>query len=145
MAMKGLEGIDETVQQTHIWINEIAEAFHGSPHQGLLILRAFLQTLRDHLSIDEAAQLSAQLPLLVRGIFYEGWDPTRSLQHERTAEAFVRRFQQHSAIREMDASDAVAAAYRVLSRRVSGGEVAQVIASLPEPVRDLLVGARRIG
>jgi uncharacterized protein (DUF2267 family) len=38
-------------------------------------LRAVLQALRDRLTVDEVAQLGAQLPVLISGIYYEGWDP----------------------------------------------------------------------
>jgi uncharacterized protein (DUF2267 family) len=41
-------------------------------------LRATLHALRDRLIIDEVAQLSAQLPMLIRGLYYKGWDPTKT-------------------------------------------------------------------
>jgi uncharacterized protein (DUF2267 family) len=138
MSVRGLEGIDETVQQTYIWIDEIAEEFHGDRHQGLKILRSFLHLLRDHLTIDESAQLAAQLPMLIRGVYYEGWDPSRSLQTERTADAFLARFTKGAGVRAMDARDALMAASRVLERRLSSGEVRQVFQSLPAHVRELL-------
>ena len=138
MTDKGLEGIDETVQQTYVWINEVADHFHGDRHQGLKILRAFLHLLRDHLSTDELAQLAAQLPLLVRGVFYEGWDPSHPLQHERNAQAFLERFVSESGVRAMDSHDAVKAASSVLKRHVSGGEYAQVVGALPAHVRELI-------
>jgi uncharacterized protein (DUF2267 family) len=138
VATRGLEGIDETVQQTYIWIDEIAEKFHGNRHQGLQILRAFLHVLRDHLSIDESAQLAAQLPMLVRGLYYEGWDPSHGLQHERDARHFIDRFVQASGVRPMDAGDAIAAAAQVLQKHVSPGEFEDVFTSLPKHVRELL-------
>jgi uncharacterized protein (DUF2267 family) len=138
MAEQGLKGIDETVQQTYVWINEIAERFHGDRRQGLQILRAFLHLLRDHLSTDELAQLAAQLPLLVRGVFYEGWDPSRSLQHERDTQAFLDRFERESGIRAMDSRDAVKAVSGVLRRHVGRGEYGQVVESLPAHIRELV-------
>ncbi|HZA09454.1 MAG TPA: DUF2267 domain-containing protein [Mycobacterium sp.] len=46
-------------------------------NQSYAALRAVLHPLRDRLTVDEAAQLAAQLPMLVRGIYYDGWEPTR--------------------------------------------------------------------
>lgn len=140
MTQHGLASIDETVHKTYAWIDDIAVAFHGDRHHGLQILRAFLHLLRDHLSIDESAQLSAQLPVLVRGLYFEGWDPTRSLQHERSAEAFLARFVRDSGIRQMDARDAVGAAWAVLREHISSGEGNEVFSSLPSHLRDLLAG-----
>jgi uncharacterized protein (DUF2267 family) len=138
MADPGLKGIDETVQQTYVWINEIADQFHGNRHQGFQILRAFLHLLRDHLPTDELAQLAAQLPMLIRGVFYEGWDPSHSLQHERDVEAFLDRFVRDSGIRPMDSLDAVKAVSNVLKRHVSDGEYSQVVQSLPAHLRELV-------
>jgi uncharacterized protein (DUF2267 family) len=138
MAVKGLEGIDESVQQTYIWINETADAFHGDRHQGMRILRAFLHCLRDHLSIDESAQLAAQFPMMIRGLYYEAWDPSRSLQHERTAEAFLARVVHEAGVREMDGRDAIAAASGVVRRHVSSGEIEDVYRMLPAHIRELL-------
>jgi hypothetical protein len=69
--------IDGSVEKAHIWINDVAEELGiEDSHRAYRVLRAFLHALRDHLSVDEAAQLAAQLPIFVRGVFYEGWDPS---------------------------------------------------------------------
>src|SRR3954468_20250061 len=47
------------------------------PEDAWRLLKGYLQTLRDELTLDEAAQLAAQLPLVLRGAFYEGFDPSR--------------------------------------------------------------------
>jgi uncharacterized protein (DUF2267 family) len=49
-----------------------------------------LHALRDRLTVNEAAQFGAQLPMLVRGIYYEGWDPTR-LPVKMNREEFLQR------------------------------------------------------
>jgi uncharacterized protein (DUF2267 family) len=36
-------------------------------------LAAVLHALRDRLTVDEVAQLGAQLPILVRGLYYDQW------------------------------------------------------------------------
>jgi uncharacterized protein (DUF2267 family) len=38
-------------------------------------LRAVLHALRDRLTVEEAAHLAAQLPKLIRGLYYQGWEP----------------------------------------------------------------------
>ncbi|MBA4181123.1 MAG: DUF2267 domain-containing protein [Anaerolinea sp.] len=141
MAERGLEGIDHTVQQTYIWVDEIARLFHGNRHQAFQILRSFLHVLRDHIGLDESAQFAAQLPLLIRGLYYEGWDPSHSLVHERTADTFMARFVSEAGIRPMDGQDALAAVGGVVGRHVSDGEAAQILSSLPAAIRRLLTAA----
>jgi uncharacterized protein (DUF2267 family) len=138
MSEHGLAGIDGAAHKTYVWLDEIAAAFHGDRHHALQILRAFLHLLRDHLSVDESAQLAAQFPVLVRGLYFEGWDPSHSLIHERSSDAFLARFVHDSGIRQMDARDAVAAAWTVLRNHVTAGEVDDVFASLPAHLRELL-------
>ena len=54
-----LEILDRSVEKAHIWINEVAQELGTEDvHEAYRVLRAFLQALRDHLSVDEAAQLA---------------------------------------------------------------------------------------
>ena len=79
MSNQGLEVIDHTVQLTHEWINELRERLHWDSSRGALhLLRATLTQIRDHLSNEEIAHLSAQIPLLVRGMYFEGWQPAHT-------------------------------------------------------------------
>ena len=67
--------IDHSVETTHIWLNELAAELGTEDHRhAYRVLRAVLHAVRDRLTVDEAAQLAAQLPELIRGIYYEGWD-----------------------------------------------------------------------
>src|SRR5947199_8912835 len=68
--------LDKTVMKAKEWIKEIQDDLHlDSEHDTYSALRAVLHCLRDHLNTDEVAQLGAQLPTLIRGSYYEGWDP----------------------------------------------------------------------
>jgi uncharacterized protein (DUF2267 family) len=79
MVMTGLAAFDTTVDKTNHVLRQIEQANGWSKEQRNLsyhALRGVLRALRDRLSVDEAAQLAAQLPMLIRGIYYEGWDPS---------------------------------------------------------------------
>src|ERR1700724_2716111 len=73
MSATGLEVFDKTVQTTNAWLREIMEATGLDRRRAYRALAAVLQALRDRLTVDEVAQLGAQLPILVRGLYYDQW------------------------------------------------------------------------
>jgi uncharacterized protein (DUF2267 family) len=76
MSSVGLESIDHTVQLTHVWINDLdARLGWENKHRSYRLLRTVLQALRDWLPTNEAASFGAQLPELLRGVYYEHWRP----------------------------------------------------------------------
>lgn len=76
MSATGLEVFDRTLQATNIWLDEVMqEADWADRHKAYSALRVVLHALRDRLPVDEASHLSAQLPMLLRGVFFEGWHP----------------------------------------------------------------------
>ena len=124
MTVTRIDIIDRSVEKAHIWLNDLAEELGTKDGQhAYRVLRAFLQALRDHLSVDEAAALAAQLPIFVRGVFYEGWDPSRTSEHARDVDSFLQRIAGEAGLAgETEASFAATAASRVLRRHVSPGE-----------------------
>jgi uncharacterized protein (DUF2267 family) len=77
MSDQGVETIESTTQKTHEWIARIAEALHKEKRDASKALRSVLQTVRDRLPSDLAVHFGAQLPMLIRGLYYEGWEPAR--------------------------------------------------------------------
>lgn len=139
MSARGLEVIDHTVKRTHVWINELAERLDWSDRgHALLLLRAVLTTLRDMLSHDEAAHLAAQLPLLIRGMFYEGWRPSTTPIEDRSKAHFVAAIDARMrGSTSYDGEADIEEVFRLLNRRISDGEIADVRGALPQKLRDL--------
>ncbi len=82
MTTTGVDTVDRSVEKAHVWINDVDEEFGTEDRrQAYRVLRAFKHTLRDHLSLDEAAELVAPGPILAPGVFYEGWDLSRTREH----------------------------------------------------------------
>lgn len=142
MTATHLDVIDRSVEKTHIWLNDLAQELASEDgHHAYRVLRAFLHALRDHLTVDEAAALAAQLPIFVRGVFYEGWDPSRTPEHARDLDSFLQRIASEAGLAgETEASFAATAASRVMRRHVSAGEGENVLRALPHHLRDLLGG-----
>jgi len=101
-------------------------------------LRVTLQSLRDWLDVNEASHLGAQLPLLVRGICYEGWHPAGTPVSERGKEAFVARIEAGFQSDPIDDPDeAISCSVKLPSRRISQGEIEDVRMRLPKQPREL--------
>lgn len=137
MSAQGLEVIDHTVHITHEWINELAARLDwSSRHNALRLLRTTLRIVRDHLLTDELAQFSAQLPLLVRGMLFEGWVPKRTPVRERSAEQFIREIEgQIGDTEEYRGSEDIKHVFELLNARLSVGEIEDVRACLPTEIR----------
>jgi uncharacterized protein (DUF2267 family) len=142
MTTTGLDVFDTTVQQTNRWLNEIGQEMHSEDrHKAYLALRGTLHALRDHLVIDESAQLAAQLPLLIRGIYFEGWNPTPKPSHDRSRKTFLERVDGALTRGQPGIFPEVAAraVFRTIANHISPGEVNQVRQSLPREIRDLWI------
>jgi uncharacterized protein (DUF2267 family) len=140
MTTTRVDVIDRSVEKAHVWLNDLAEELATDDgHHAYRVLRAFLHALRDHLTVDEAAALAAQLPIFVRGVFYEGWDPSCTPEHARDLDSFLQRIAKEAGLAgETEASFAATAATRVLSRHISPGEAASVLHVLPTHLREFL-------
>jgi len=86
----GLDTFDRTVQESNLWLKDVMERLNTHDrHHAYSTLRAVLHALRDRIGPENAAHLGAQLPMLLRGLFYEGWDPTGKPTKERHENAFL--------------------------------------------------------
>ena len=139
MSATGLEAFDTTIHKTNSWLNDLMLALDWSDrHKAYLALRATLHALRDRLTVEEVAHLGAQLPMLIRGFYYEGWDPTGKPLKERHKEQFLARIeQQFWDDASIDPEEIVQLVFAVIASRVTDGEIEDVKHILPTEVREL--------
>jgi uncharacterized protein (DUF2267 family) len=136
--MTGLEVFDETVHKTNAWLKEIANALDLERHGAYHVLRAVLHTLRDRLTVEETAQLGDQMPMLVRGIYYEAWHPAGKPEKIRSREEFLSKISGRIAMKQsIDPENAARAVFRTLEHHISAGEIRDVMQVLPEDIRAL--------
>ena len=139
MSVTGLDVFDTTLHKTNNWLNELMQLLGWQDkHKAYLALRATLHALRDRLTVEEVAQLGAQLPMLIRGFYYEGWDPTGKPRRERHKEQFLAHIEQ--AFRRDDRIDperVARAVFTVLAKHVTEGEIKDVKYVLPAEMWDL--------
>jgi uncharacterized protein (DUF2267 family) len=138
MSATGLDVFDKTLQTTNAWLNEIMSDLGPDRHIAWHVLGAVLRTTRDRLPIGLAAHLGAELPLLVRGTYYDQFRPAEQPDMTRSLDEFLERIQQGLKFtRPINAREAARSVFRVVSQHIDSGQAAKVRAALPEAVRSL--------
>ena len=140
MTNTGFEVFDETIQKTNTLLKSIETELGWTDHRKLsyAALRSVLHALRDRLAIQESAQLTAQLPLLVRGVYYESWHPAvtpKKLKKDEFLEE-VRKGFPYSTDREP--AELIRAVVKAMRLFVSEGELEDVFSELPKDLRAML-------
>lgn len=139
MSETQVAALDHTVQETNVWLKELAEEHDlGDRPRAYSALRAVLHALRDRLTPEQAVHLGAQLPLLVRGIYYAGWRPAGTPEITRRVDDFEARVAQElpQGFR-VDPEATARAVFALMWRRLDPNENAKVVAELPLPLRAL--------
>jgi Uncharacterized conserved protein len=128
----------KAISNANSWINEIARRLkHNDKGEALRVLRVVLHALRDRLTIEEAVQLSAQLPLVIRGMFFEGWSPFDAVKTDGRLNAFFAEIAKHlPTLTERERTRAVQVVFDVLAHHVSQGEVDDIAAVLPASLKE---------
>jgi uncharacterized protein (DUF2267 family) len=137
MSATGLEVFDTTLNKTNRWLNDAMQELHSqNRHMAYLALRSTLHAVRDRLPVDEVAHLAAELPMLVRGFYYEGWDPSGKPEKWRRRDEFLERItESFRGAGSIDPEAVARAMFALLSSHLSPGEAQDVKQALPEEVR----------
>lgn len=136
MTRTGLDVFDSTLQVTYDWLQDLMERLDwDNKHHAYLAIRATLQALRDRLPVEAAANFAAQLPMLIRGFYYEGWKPAAVPIKIKNIEEFLEYVRSHFANTplnyEEDLEPIVRAVFQVVANHISEGEVHHVKSTLP--------------
>lgn len=129
--------LDHTIQETNVWLKGVEEELElDSRQQAFNALRAMLHTLRDRLPPEVAIKLGAELPILVRGIYYEGWHaaetPTRERHVEDFAEQILSELPREFSVDGLSVARGV---FEILWEKLDPGEFEKVLNHLPVELR----------
>lgn len=133
-----IAALESSLEETYDWLNRITlELDHDDQHLALAALRAVLHAVRDYLTVEQSAHLSAQFPMLIRGLYFEQWTPGAP-HPDRGVGDFLMRIEEHLKGYEdrCAADDAASAVFAVLEESISGG-AEKIKLALPKPIRAL--------
>ncbi|MFF8994577.1 DUF2267 domain-containing protein [Streptomyces sp. NPDC014983] len=130
---------EHAIHSANIWLKGVSEALGTEDrHLAHRILRAWLHTFRDRLTVDVAAHFAAQLPELIRGVYYDGWDPSVvPVKYDRAG--YTDRFVQAAKVDAEDVPRIAAAVTGVVRAHVSRGHLEAALEQLPHDIRALLL------
>ncbi|SFH15927.1 Uncharacterized conserved protein, DUF2267 family [Palleronia marisminoris] len=137
MSDLGLSMIDDTVNETNNWLNTLGQDLGLNHQHAYHTLRAGLHTVRDRLTVDEASALGAQLPHLVRGIYYENWRPADTPVTTRSTSQYCEELGAHLVdAHDPDPEAAARAIFRLLKGKLGSGIMQKIRESLPKDVAE---------
>jgi uncharacterized protein (DUF2267 family) len=139
MSMTGLDVFDATLQKTNIWLKDIMQELGWEDrHKAYVSLRTTLHALRDRLTLEETAQFGAQLPMLIRGLYYEGWTPTGKPDKVRHKADFLAPIRAHFQDDwDVEPEEVARAVLHVITTHVSAGEIEDIKLLLPKELKEL--------
>ena len=139
MAVSGIAGLEHSVQETNLWLKALAEQLHFEDrHHAYSALRAVLHALRDRLTPEMAVHLGAQLPMIVRGLYYEGWHMAGKPTKDRSIQEFADHvLEQLPPGFPMDPLTVSKGVFNTLWQKLDPGETAKIVDHLPVPLRVL--------
>jgi len=143
--MSGFDVFDRAACNANRWLDELGgELGWSDRYDAYIALRAVLKSLRDALPLDEVVDLGAQLPMIVRGFYYEGWTGPRGTGPADDPDGYLERVRDElaEAFLPADGEEVTRAVFRIMARRVSDGEMSHVAHRLPPALRRLWPGAR---
>lgn len=134
-----IEQIQEALRETDRWLGNLAERLGWRDRQRLyLALRAALHVLRDRLPAEEAVRLGAELPMLIRGLYYEGWHPAGKPLQDSDRDELIQRV--HEGVHRdpaIDAEQVMRAVCALLEDSIPESEIEDVKQVIGAPLRHL--------
>lgn len=124
-----VSSIERNLELTNTWLKELSTELHDIEHEeAWRRLGAVLQTVRDRIPVDEAANFAAQLPVLIRGYYYEGWKPESTPHKWRNKDEYCNAVNAKLGPRspgatQVDPEETIRAVLKVTANHVENGEL----------------------
>jgi uncharacterized protein (DUF2267 family) len=137
----GIRSLDSSLQTTLEWISEIQDELGWTDKEKVYkATKAVLQAMRDRLPIEEVIHVTAELPLVMKGMMFDGYDYSGKPMKIKTIEEFFSHIQEKYGAGQgegVNADEACRGVMNIVSEKLGEGEMAKINANLPEHLRPL--------
>ncbi|GIH29426.1 hypothetical protein Aph01nite_77360 [Acrocarpospora phusangensis] len=138
MSPTGVHSLERTIHTTNRWLADLGNSIGTEDREFVYhVLRRWLHSVRDGLTVEGAAHLAAQLPDLLRGIYYNGWNPS-AVPIRRDRQEFIEHFAQSGRIARTDVPKLAPIVTAALRDEMSPAPVEHALSQLPQDIRELL-------
>jgi uncharacterized protein (DUF2267 family) len=138
MSRTGVDSLDRSIDKTNAWLADVAAKFDTEDRRmAYRVTRSWLHTLRDRLPVTIAAHMAAQLPELLRGVFYEGWNPSK-VPVKYSKDEYIARFARDAQVHHDEVARAGRLVTSALRMHISAGAIDEVLGALPVDIRNLV-------
>ncbi|MGC5020045.1 DUF2267 domain-containing protein [Micromonospora sp. DT47] len=141
MAEQLQSAFESSLERTNLILKDIEQAY-GWPkeqrNQSYCALRTVLHLLRDRMPVQESVEFAAQLPVLVRGIYFDGWKPM-DVPVKLNRDDFLLEVRQHFPYDvEGGTERVVQVVLDALSRHVTQGQWDDVKDNMPRDMQRMM-------
>ncbi|WP_082636541.1 DUF2267 domain-containing protein [Legionella israelensis] len=131
-----ISSITSSVNKTYEWLHECRDFGHfRDESQCYSVLRVVLHSLRDELPPEISAHLASQLPLVLKGVYYEGWNPSHPISKAKALEEFIEPFSTELNQLNVNTKEAVTACMKFIKHKLGPDLAEKVMSSLPTSLR----------
>jgi uncharacterized protein (DUF2267 family) len=135
-SMQEMQKLSDTLAETENWVSDLMQRLGWRDRNKVYVaLLGTLHALRDSLPRDEAVYVGAQMPALLRGLYYEGWHPGARIV-AKSRSAFLARIEE--AVHHdpgIDAEQVAHAVFALLAARLPQSELEEARAATPSSLR----------
>jgi uncharacterized protein (DUF2267 family) len=129
--------------QGNLFLNQLSDELNMAENKPrtLRILKAVFHAIRNRISAEESTHFIAQLPMVLKALYVDGWKIGQKTTHRSTHQDFIEDVYQLSggaegAFKRKDEVERyVRAVLDSLSHYISEGEMADIAAMLPPQLR----------
>lgn len=128
----------DTIQKSNLLLKDIEKelGWTNSKNKTYSLFRAVIQTIRDRLTVEEAVHFAAQLPMLLKGLYYEGWKPSKNPVKFNRAEFIGEIERKFPTDPEISTEKMIQAVIKALEKHIAWGEMEDIKNMLPKDFRD---------